>query len=145
MTVLQMVKQDVVDQVWYCEHVKQFKYAYISCFASKADGTSPWMGLIGCLLGEDGVDWAQSYYHGVSGWIDSDIRGNGGDYSKPTTIDELTQLPAFAKLPGYCTNYAIIYTDHEYHELQVKEKLLTGDLAYTPSLCKVLISPNFSA
>ena len=145
LTVLEMAKQDVVRQVWYNDEVQRFKYAYISCFPSKEDGTSDWMYHVAAFMGEVGDLWDYSYYTGVTGWINTDQRARGNIYEFPTTLDELTQLPPYAKLPAFCINHAIIYTDHTYDELQVKERLVNGDLEYTPSLCKVLISPKFTA
>ena len=144
MIVLEMAKQDIVRQVWYCDDVQRFKYAYISCLPSRDDGTSPWIEHITNFMGDVGDLWDHSYYHGVSNWINSDQRALGDIYEYPTSIDNLTQLPPYAKLPGYCSNYAIIYTDHTHEELLVKERLVNGDLEYTPSLCKVLISPRFA-
>lgn len=142
MIVLEMAKQDVIDQVWFTDDRKRFPYAYISCFNCTSNGNLGWWSLVDTMLGQEGVDWDKGIYYGVTGWIHSDIDTHSV-YDRATNLDNL-QLPAFAKLPDFCSYYAVLYTDHTYDELQVKEKLMTGDLQFTPSLCKILHSPDFA-
>lgn len=141
--VLEIAKQDVVAQVWNNDACQRFEFAYISCFPCTEDGNFAWRGLLDTLIGERIITWDSGVYYGVRDWIDSDIRAKGGIYDCPTTIDDIVQVPAYEKLASTCTHYPILYTDYTYDEMQVKEQLQTGELQFTPSLCKVFRSPLF--
>lgn len=112
--------------LWRNEELHRFQWALVSYFPSKSNGETGWQSHIESLLGEQGIEWELSSFHGNMRLVT--------DYL-PGTDPDLWLKPRVQK-------HIVIYCNHTLDSIQVLEKLI-NDKNFTASLVIGLMSPKY--
>lgn len=111
--------------VWTDPALHRFEWALMCYFPSKLNGGTGWQPRLDALLGKCGEDWELGSYLG-------NIQ-LATEYTVESKFD-----PLFDSKPG---RTVVIYCDHTLDSLQVIEKLVIGEVQFTPSLTLGFRSP----
>jgi hypothetical protein len=120
-------RQLMYDTVWADPTVHRYEWALMSYFSSKLNGETGWQPRLEALLGIRGQDWELSSYLGNIQLVT--------EYTKGSKFD-----PLFDSEP---TRSIVVYCDHTLDSISVMEKLLIGDVEFTPSLTLGFRSPLY--
>lgn len=120
-------RQLIHDTVWADPALHRFEWALMCYYPSKSNGETGWQFRIDALLGKRGEDWELGSYLG-------NIQ-LATEYTIGSKFDPIIDSKSFRSVVVYC--------DHSLDSIKVTEKLMIGEIEFSPSLTLGFRSPLF--